>query len=478
MFKTHLKSLLGSVLIGAMAAISTPAMATNEAMLDLLKILKDKGSITEEEYKLLTNASKADGEKVEGTINEMKADVAKKTKDLPKINTKGKLEIKSADGNHKFRFGGRLQHDYYLNGSDGGFTNQSVSEFARARLFLSGTTHKYWKFKFQYDFIDLEDSSQGIEDAYISYTGFDSLDITLGQKRNPFSASTLISSKHTTFIDRPVPVNLFDEENIGVSNRAPGITLKAKTLKNSVLEGGFYGLRQASDATDSITDRNLDDGFGFTGRAVHAPIYDKKAGKLLALGVSGGYRFYPNGFIGDIDADGDGRIGTDIIESANLGTLGVDEFYGINANIAGQYNGFWGLSEYFYGEFDGDNFVAVGDRDIEGWYIEAGAFLTNDHYSYKKGHFNGVKVKNPVGQGGIGAWSVAFQYDQAKIGAAIDNGEGAGDDGSTFTAALNWYPISNIRAQLNYIKLFCDDAGDCEAVGEPNILGLRTQIFF
>ncbi|MGB1799452.1 MAG: hypothetical protein ACPHLK_01340, partial [Gammaproteobacteria bacterium] len=61
--KAHLKSLLGATMIGAMAAISTPAMATNEAMLDLLKILKDKGSITEAEYELLQNAAKADGEK-------------------------------------------------------------------------------------------------------------------------------------------------------------------------------------------------------------------------------------------------------------------------------------------------------------------------------------------------------------------------------------------------------------------------------
>ena len=76
MFKsTPVKSLLGSILIGSMAAVSTPAMATNEAMLDLLKILHDKGSISAEEYDLLKNASQADKEKVEGTANEVKAEV-------------------------------------------------------------------------------------------------------------------------------------------------------------------------------------------------------------------------------------------------------------------------------------------------------------------------------------------------------------------------------------------------------------------
>ncbi len=94
--KAHLKSLLGSVLIGAMAAISTPAMAS-EAMLDLLKILKDKGSITAEEYSLLANAAKADSEKVEGIASEAKDEVKKATKKLAwaeKIKIKGDVRLR------------------------------------------------------------------------------------------------------------------------------------------------------------------------------------------------------------------------------------------------------------------------------------------------------------------------------------------------------------------------------------------------
>ena len=54
--KTRFKNLLGAILIGSLAAISVPAIASNEAMLDLLKILVKKGSITAEEYELLENA--------------------------------------------------------------------------------------------------------------------------------------------------------------------------------------------------------------------------------------------------------------------------------------------------------------------------------------------------------------------------------------------------------------------------------------
>ncbi|MCK5668958.1 MAG: hypothetical protein KAI15_07715, partial [Gammaproteobacteria bacterium] len=45
--------------------IYSPVYATNDAMLDLLKILVDKGSLTQGEYDLLVSAAKADSEKDE-----------------------------------------------------------------------------------------------------------------------------------------------------------------------------------------------------------------------------------------------------------------------------------------------------------------------------------------------------------------------------------------------------------------------------
>ena len=39
-----------------------PAYASNEAMMDLLKVLRDRGTITSQDYELLANADKADKE--------------------------------------------------------------------------------------------------------------------------------------------------------------------------------------------------------------------------------------------------------------------------------------------------------------------------------------------------------------------------------------------------------------------------------
>ena len=95
--KTLIKSLLCSILIGSMAAISTPAMATSEAMLNLLKILRDKGSITADEYAALEHAAKADGEQVDKIASEAKANVKEVTEKLSwaeKIKIKGDVRLR------------------------------------------------------------------------------------------------------------------------------------------------------------------------------------------------------------------------------------------------------------------------------------------------------------------------------------------------------------------------------------------------
>ncbi|MDQ7072361.1 MAG: hypothetical protein Q9N32_00765 [Gammaproteobacteria bacterium] len=86
--KLKLSSLLiASALFGA-AAI--PAQANNDAMLDLLKVLRDKGTISAQDYELLANASKADKEAIEAI--KTKADKAGKL--ILKSQQKAKLKSK------------------------------------------------------------------------------------------------------------------------------------------------------------------------------------------------------------------------------------------------------------------------------------------------------------------------------------------------------------------------------------------------
>ena len=416
-----------------------------------------------------------------------KKEVAKATENLPEINTRGKLEIKSRDGDHSFRIGGRLQHDVTLVNTDGDYGDDdgsSESQFRRARLYLSGTTFKYWDFKFQYDFEDTQDDDQAIEDAYIKYTGWP-VKITVGQRKAPYSMHEFTSSKYTTFIERSMASELFNAQQIGVGNREMGITFTHEwnTLPFGnylIAEGGYYLMRTTvgGNGCAAGAECDIDDGRGFTGRLAWAD-YDDKARTLLHAGVSGGQKTYSNNVVNRIRVRPGVSEGSRIVDTDTA--LAADDYWTYNFNLAGMYKRFWASGEYFHGEFDLTTPGVTGDDDMESWYVQGGVFLTDDSRRYKAGGWDSVKPKAPVGKGGIGAWEVALRYDSVELGDALH--AGADDEkGETFSVALNWYPINNIRFQANYVNTMCDGSTtnpECDwGNGDPSFFIFRSQIWF
>ena len=448
--------LLFSFLVGLGLTFSVNA-DDHTTMEELLDTLYKKGTLSEAEYQTLLDKEKQRME-----------DAAK----LPKFSLdQGKFEIKSANGEHKFRIGGRLNWDVTFVGSDGNYTGTSETQFRRVRLYFSGTAYQYFDFKFQFDFEDTQDSDQAIEDAYIRYTGLP-VKITLGQRESPYSLAELTSSKYIAFIERSMVSEFFNSASLGVGNRNPGITFSYNWkegmfgLGNILAEGGYYFLRTPAGA-----ERDLDDGHGITGRLVWSE-YDKTARNLLSLGISGGYRTYPNGSIARIRvrpgvSEGDRIVDTDA-------DIAADFYSAFNINFAGMYKRAWLSAEYFRGGF---NLIGTpsGDNSASGAYFQGGVFLTNDSRRYKKGVWDSVKPSNPVHQSGIGAWEVAFRVDELNLGNALHSGSND-EEGSTLAIALNWYPINNFRIQANYVSAECDS---CDwSNGDPDFFILRTQIFF
>lgn len=451
--KAHLKSLLGATMIGAMAAISTPAMATNEAMLDLLKILKDKGSITEAEYELLQNAAKADGEKAEGNANEIKAKVDKATKEMPTIDTKGKLQITSQDGNYKWRIGGRLQADTTFGLGDTNFTSEGgnpVTEFRRARIYLSGEMHKLWKFKFQYDFAGQSAASSvsgtsvrgdaastdGIRDAYIAYKGFKPVTITLGHHKMPLSMEELTSSKYITFIERSQLVNGIVADTGG--GRQYGISAKGHFNDMFTAALGAYAGSANEDTSDSQA--------GLVGRVTFSPIHEKTKMVHLGLGFEHS-RDQGGGF--NIDGEPEIHPGPDVLENEGGSHRESNTWV---AEAAGIYGPFAIQAEYASNELSESN-AGNPDIDADAWYIYGSYYLTGEsrNYKWEKGSYSQTKVKNPLGKGGYGAWEVALRYTSGEFD--NDIASAASSDADIITAGLNWYPINNVRFSANYVNV-------------------------
>ena len=127
--KFKFSALRTGVLVGTLCALVMPAQADNSAMIELLKVLRDKGTLSESDYQMLKNASGEEAEKERTELmtaqeemkEEAKKEIAAEEKFTVETGTNG-LTVKSKDGNFKFGVGGRKQPDtnyFYTNTPSG-----------------------------------------------------------------------------------------------------------------------------------------------------------------------------------------------------------------------------------------------------------------------------------------------------------------------------------------------------------------------
>lgn len=143
-----LKTLVSALIITAISAMSLPALAVNDAMMDLLKILRDKGSLTQVEYDLLRNAARADKDKLvaanQGIQKDLEKQITTTTENLPKVTLKGKFKIESQDGAHSFQPIGRVFWDSVWEDNDGSADVAGGSALRRARLGFQAQLSENW----------------------------------------------------------------------------------------------------------------------------------------------------------------------------------------------------------------------------------------------------------------------------------------------------------------------------------------------
>src|SRR3546814_13808640 len=102
--------------------------------------------------------------------------------------------------------------------------------------------------------------------------------------------------------------------------------------------------------------------------------------------------------------------------------------------------------------------------------VGAGMYMTDDTRSYRSGMFRGIKVKKPVGGGGIGAWQVNLRYDHLDL-----NDDGiVGGTQSGYMASLIWNPIDYVRFMINYARLQYSDRSEERRVGKEGVSTCRS----
>lgn len=469
----------------AAALLTTGTAGADPAMEELLDVLKDRGSITEEEHKRIKESAAAAKEK------------------QPKITTKGKLQFEGDD--FTWRIIGRIQTDAGI--SDEGFGHGTI--IRRARIGISGKMYKDWDYKLSYDF-----PSSEFKGAYLGYKG--PVYIRVGQEKIPFMFEEMTSSKNITFMERALPSVFAGSRGLGISTS--GNLADQFGWKLALLTDDFSGT--SGDGEDPI---NL------TGRFTYSPIHEKT--RSVHLGAAFQYSNPQGTESARLRQRPEARAhnGTRLIDTGAI--PGVDDFTQFGIEAAGTMGPFSLQGEYirrmysregggafFVSDADGNpatgsdpasctmagtmgtdrtcRAVSYDDLDFSGWYVEGSWFLTGESrpYDWKGGKFKGVKPSRPFGKGGLGAFQLGLRISELDLtdGNRVRDFEGATDaagvtelpgyfiDGGkerNLTLGLNWYPNANMAFYANYVNVL-DVAGGPRDGMEPSIFQVRAMIFW
>ncbi len=435
------------------------AIAEDDPLLMLVKMLKDNGTIDQHSFEVLNTNIQARNQEVMELRQQLvtlkknaKAEPQEREKPAPlELVKKDRLEVKSSDGDFAFRVGGRIYADAAFYDDDDTDLG-SGTEMRAARLFMSGTLWHDWKFKGQYEFADNKTS---IKDAYIKYVGFKPASITIGHFKEPISLENLTSSRFNTFMERALPnsvIKVPGDRAIGVAFNTHGDNWSAAA--------GTFGSSASNTSSDS--------GWGLTGRTTWAPLNGKT--RALHLGLSGGYRW-----LDAHDTTLKFKSGNEShLTSSTPTTVTVSNADSLTRGVAEAaliYGPFSMQTEYMISHVN----APAGDQDMSGWYIEGSWFLTGEsrNYKAKSGKFGRIKPHGIVGKGGIGAWQLAMRFSSLDL----KDGATTGFEQDNMTVGLNWHTTPNLRFLANYVHVLDIDGGSYDGE-EPGVFQLRGQVDF
>lgn len=384
----------------------------------LLRTLKENGTITQEQY----------------------SDLYSQPTGNVKVSTKGGLKVQSEDGLYSFKLGGRVRIDGAM--YDGGTELNSGTEIRDARLEVKGTIGTDYGYKASWNFADNEVDAKSI---YGYYTGFGPT-VKVGFFGIPTGMIGATSSKYTTFMEKPLPIDAFElDSHIAVGLDHGGLNWSVQTA--------IYG----EDA--SVNDAG-DEGGGIAGRFTYAPIVQDS--KVLHTGLTLGYQT-PTSEVGGLKthqlrARPEAHVNAGrLVDTGSI--LNVDDIYTYGLETAFVNGSVSGQAEYLVTNVNG-----IEDYQFDGYYAQISWFPTGESRPYigSEGAFGRVKPKSKDG-----AWELAGRYSHVDL----TDGSTVGGTETNYTLGANYYMLTNLRFMTNYILV--DGVGD-----DPTILQMRMQYDF
>jgi phosphate-selective porin OprO and OprP len=336
----------------------------------------------------------------------------------------------------------------------------------------------------------------GIENAYLSYTGFmplgGKLAIEGGIMDLAWTLDEATSSNDILFMERATP-------GVIATNIAAGDFRSTFGTRwyNDQFWAGAYVTGPATGAihsASSVNPNGTTEQYGVVARAAGQIV----SGKDYSLHLGGDAEWLiqpPHDLVTGtqtltLSDRPELRIDpTTLISTGALANVSSAQVYGVEA--AGTYGPLLVQGEYYWfnvqrGATTGLPPIGAPDVKFQGGYVQAAYVLTGETHPYNAGNaaYGGIVPKTPFSlDGGWGAWEIAGRYSTMDLNNLTGTATGvAGGRQNVYTLALNWYINRNVRLMFDYLH------GDISKQVSPTNFGdagskfdafaMRTQIAF
>lgn len=384
------------------------------------------------------------------------------TKDVDNLTSKTNKDLENDDT--KFRF-----------------SNGTIVR--RARLGIKATLYDKWFAELDLDFAFNEVE---LKDIYMGYKFNDNWNIKLGNFKVPMSMERLTSSKYISAAERPMPVEAFaDGRRLGIAGTGWG--------KGWFASAGVFG--RSVDVIQKERNRG-NDGYAFAGRAAISPINNND----MTVHIGGYANYQVPSYEGTEDrtvlfrTTPESRVDHRRFVQAEIDN--VNNYWTLGWELGFRYRKFLAHGEYIFNTvsrygYDGGQKIDLKNAQLDGWYAQASYMLLgqNKTYSPSDAEFGPMKVNRKWGNLELSARvSHINMNDWHDSRAYVMGGEAY-----AYSAALNWYPKSNIVIGMNYVFInndkYADSKGQITLGGKSlkearpdgidfSIFQLRTLISF
>ncbi len=380
----------------------------------------------------------------------------------------GYFKFKSADGNFKWKFDGRIMLDAKRVSSDENDRLANTNtDFRRARLAIKTEFYKDWAGEFD---IDFKENKSKVKDMWIAYTGFEHTVLKVGNHKPFFSMAELTTSRWYPLMETS---SITDFTATGRRIGASASYWQPSFFVGASVFGEEVG---SNDAKDDELDEPAGENTGYSARAVYRPWVSSDKSKVFHIG----YNILNHKPLSE-DED-EFKVKGEVYDITLVKYEGEDinDIKASSIELAAKWDKFYFQSEYVQNTIS-SNDSDVNDYDVNGYYAEASYFILGEGrpYNLHDAEFGSVV---PKGQGEL---EFVVRYDEFD---ANDNRAGEDEEGifagefSNLTFGLNYYINPNLVVRLNHSIIDTDehatDDGYINGDDKISVTGLRFQYMF